>query len=347
MPIPPPVKPVMRKDLLLGGAAGTLLCVALVAAALSIGPLLGIDWGDGTNGGGNAEAANLPALPHVSNPSAAAQVRAPRILSTSAQPTTRVAAPATPAAADADAPQATNAPSITGRSPQTTTPAPSSSVPRVGAGTPDAATAPAPAAPALAPVAAAAAIPATPAAPAQAAKKVNIRVASVAVAADDNGSPELRLNLALDGAGPAPAASVPGNVPVTLGPQLPSHAASTGPLALSAHVDVVDAPADDNSSDGSVEVPGMQMRVRMTLTPAADATQGTTPAGADAGAGGEQSESKVIALRVRLAASAEPADDPAGPPAPGRPAAPPAEPTEIRLDLAPAANPDNAQPQTE
>src|SRR3954468_18170906 len=122
MPIPPPVKAVLRKDLLLGGAAGTALCAALVGAALTIGPLLGIDWHGGANPApATAEAANLPALPRVANPSAEAlraQIRAPRVVSRSAQPTTRVA-PQQNAAAPA--PSTGNAPSIVGRRPQTTT----------------------------------------------------------------------------------------------------------------------------------------------------------------------------------------------------------------------------------
>src|SRR3954468_15093495 len=121
MPIPTPVKAVLRKDLLLGGAAGTALCAALVGAAITIGPLLGIDWGSGsTAGGGAPESASLPALPRVANPSAEAlraQTRAPRIVDSAAQPTTRVA----PRAAAGSAPAATNsAPSIVARRPQTT-----------------------------------------------------------------------------------------------------------------------------------------------------------------------------------------------------------------------------------
>src|SRR3954468_13948926 len=121
MPIPPPVKAVLRKDLLLGGAAGTALCAAVVGAAITIGPLLGIDWHGGTNPApATAEAANLPALPRVSNPSAEAlraQIRAPRIVSRSAQPTTRDAAQ--PSAAPAPASRPDNAPSIVGRPPPT------------------------------------------------------------------------------------------------------------------------------------------------------------------------------------------------------------------------------------
>src|SRR3954447_9673764 len=78
MPIPPPVKAVLRKDLLLGGAAGTALCAALVGAAFTIRPLLGIDWAGDNGSPTTAEAANLPALPRVANPSAdtlRAQVR--------------------------------------------------------------------------------------------------------------------------------------------------------------------------------------------------------------------------------------------------------------------------------
>src|SRR3954464_7788634 len=83
MPIPPPVKAVLRKDLLLGGAAGTALCAALVGAAFTIGPLLGIDWGGDDGSPTTAEAARLPSAPRVANPSAdllRAQSRAPRIV---------------------------------------------------------------------------------------------------------------------------------------------------------------------------------------------------------------------------------------------------------------------------
>src|SRR4051795_4375166 len=89
MPITPPVKAVLRKDLLLGGAAGTALCAAVVGAALTIGPLLGIDWPGAGSSAATAESANLPASPRVANPSAEAlraQVRAPRIIASTRQP---------------------------------------------------------------------------------------------------------------------------------------------------------------------------------------------------------------------------------------------------------------------
>src|SRR3954469_10978410 len=203
MPIPPPVKAVLRKDLLLGGAAGTALCAAVVGAAITIGPLLGIDWHGGTNPApATAEAANLPALPRVSNPSAEAlraQIRAPRIVSRSAPPTTRDAA--APSAAPAPASRPDNAPSIVGRRPQTTTAPPVT--PRTGStgstGAPDAPVVAAPEPPGLVPPppAAAAAIPASPVFATPAAKKVTLRVASVAVEPDDNGSAPL-------GPGPGP-----------------------------------------------------------------------------------------------------------------------------------------------
>ena len=143
MPIPPPVKAVLRKDLLLGGAAGTALCAALVGAAITIGPLMGIDFGGGTTAGGGApEAASLPALPRVANPSAEAlraQTRAPRIVDSSAQPTTRVA----PQPAAGSAPAAANAPSIVGRRPQTTS-APPVKPRSDSTGAPDVAAVPAP-----------------------------------------------------------------------------------------------------------------------------------------------------------------------------------------------------------
>src|SRR3954463_4266112 len=119
MPIQPAVKAVLRKDLLLGGGAGTLLCAALVGAAFTIGPLLGIDWAGDNGSPTTAEAANLPALPRVANPSVdtlRARVRAPRIVDSTRQPTTRVAARPSPTRrAPGTAP---NTPDIVGRTPQ-------------------------------------------------------------------------------------------------------------------------------------------------------------------------------------------------------------------------------------
>src|SRR6476659_6823108 len=66
MPIPTPVKAVLRKDLLLGGGAGALLCAVIAGAVLALGPLLGIDWGgtpDGANGTNAAGAVRLDADP--------------------------------------------------------------------------------------------------------------------------------------------------------------------------------------------------------------------------------------------------------------------------------------------
>src|SRR4051794_10425078 len=277
MPIPPPVKAVLRKDLLLGGAAGTALCAAVVGAALTIGPLLGIDWPGAGSSAATAESANLPASPRVANPSAEAlraQVRAPRIIASTRQPTTRVAGQ--PNAAGTTPRDQANTPSIVGRTPQTTSVPPVT--PRSSAtGTPDAGTVPAPdatpapAAPIASPAVAAAAIPATPVVPATAAaKQLTLHVSSVAVVPDDNGSPQLRLSLGLErNATVASTATVPDAVTVTLRPQVPTHAASTGPLALRTVVDVVDGPAAGSSGEGTAQVAGMQMRVRMVLAPTA------------------------------------------------------------------------------
>src|SRR4051812_9393508 len=298
MPIPPPVKAVLRKDLLLGGGAGLLLCAALVAGALTLGPLLGIDWGSSGSDSGGAEAARLPAIPAVTNPNAdvlRARGRAPRVIARDAQPTTLVAAPRTPAR-----PQA--APSVAGRTRQPTVAPTPTRTPSGGGptGTPDVATV-APPAPVAAPgaLAPATAIPATPAARAAASKKVKLRVASAAVEAADDGAPELRLSLGIDRAAAASGpAAVPDQVTVRLRPQLPSHAAATGPLALSATVDVVDGPANDHSDEGSVAVAGMQMRVRMSLSPAAASAPADKPSVADTGdnQADSQSQSNVIAL---------------------------------------------------
>lgn len=365
MPIRPPVKAVMRKDLLLGGGAGALLCAVLIGAALSIGPLLGIDWPGGSDDHGTAEAVSLPAIPKATNPDAdrlSTRARAPRVVSRDDQPTTTV----TPRRR-ATAPQAGRSPSVASRRPQPTS-TPKVATPPV---TNDAPTVPAPdassepvATPAPALVTPAAAIPATPVTAAKTAKILRLRVASVGVEADDNGTPELRLGLAVSrGVASAP---VPDQLTVRLRPQLPSDLTpATGPLALRAHVDVVDAPADSKgpgpskASSGpsdSVEVPGLQMRVRMALEPAAPAADEKAPTVADAGDGDGQSN--VIAVSVPLAAFADAehdgdsnhghSDPEHTEPTPGTatPATPaPTEPTEIRIDLQPAS--EQARPEAE
>ena len=118
MPIRPPVKAVMRKDLLLGGGAGALLCAVLIGAALSIGPLLGIDWPGGSDRHGTAEAVSLPAMPKTANPDAdrlSTRARGPRVVSRSDQPTTNVSDRRA-----ATAPQAERSPSVSARRPQPT-----------------------------------------------------------------------------------------------------------------------------------------------------------------------------------------------------------------------------------
>src|SRR6478672_3457400 len=256
MPIPPPVKAVLRKDLLLGGGAGALLCAVIAGAVLALGPLLGIDWGgtpDGANGTNAAVA--LPAIPATSPQAADAlrqRAQAPSVIARRNQPTT------SPSARRRTAPAATAsrpAPSVSTQTRQPTV------TPRIVTppSTQDAPDVPAPA-PAPAAVAAAA-IPATPLTPAKTAKALKLTVASVAVETDDNGLPELRLSMAVDGA--VAGAATPDTVTVRLRPKLPDdkHAAA-GPLALRAHVDVVDAPADHDgpgaslsSGPGSVLVP--------------------------------------------------------------------------------------------
>ena len=96
MPIRPPVKAVLRKDLLLGGGAGGLLCALIAGAVLGLGPLLGIDWNgtpDGANGTSGAVA--LPAIPATS-PQAADALRqravSPSVIARRNQPTTSPAA---------------------------------------------------------------------------------------------------------------------------------------------------------------------------------------------------------------------------------------------------------------
>src|SRR3954471_8673470 len=118
MPIPPPVKAVLRKDLLLGGGAGALLCALVAGAALSVGSLFGFDWTSGDQPAPSAgPALRLPAVPDVAPPGAdAPRVTGPRGVSRRAQPVT---------GASQRAAVATVSPSVVGRRPQlTTTPAP-------------------------------------------------------------------------------------------------------------------------------------------------------------------------------------------------------------------------------
>src|SRR4051794_17567582 len=120
MPIPPPVKAVLRKDLLLGGGAGALLCALIAGAALSVGPLFGFDWGSGDQPAATAgPALRLPAIPDIPPPGAQTpRVTGPRVLSQRTQPVTGATRrAATPAVA--------LTPSVRGQHPQlTTTPAP-------------------------------------------------------------------------------------------------------------------------------------------------------------------------------------------------------------------------------
>lgn len=371
MPTRPPAKPALRKDLLLGGGAGALLCALIVGAALSVGPLFGTTFSSQNTGGTSPEAiAKLPAIPDVPTPAAEAprpRARVPRVLDTQDQPVTggrrRAAVPASrPTRA------ASRAPSIVDRRPQaSSTPA----VTRPPAPPDDAGTVPAPEAPAAPPapvvVTPAAAIPVTPV-PAMT-KAVRLRVASLAVTAAADGSPELALGLSLDRG--TPNTPVPDQVTVRLRPQLPDRAtvaSADAPLALQAHVDVV-AATNGAGVSGTGDTPGMAMRVRMTLAPTDAATPVTAPTVADAGDGDGQSN--VIALVVPLAAFAAPAAPPASPsgetsgppygddgtpappadsPAPpaDSPAPPPApaEPTEVILNLAPATDA-NPKPQAD
>src|SRR3954453_23755143 len=190
MPIPPPVKAVLRKDLLLGGGAGALLCALVAGAALSVGSLFGFDWGGGDQPAASAgPALRLPAIPDIPPPGAQRpRVTGPRVVSQRTQPVTG-------GAGRAAAPVVVVTPSVRGQQPQLpTTPAPtgpaptrapaepndSPTVPGVPTPTPTPEATPAPAAPASAPVAAtpAAVIPATPA-PVPAARGMRLSVANV------------------------------------------------------------------------------------------------------------------------------------------------------------------------
>src|SRR3954468_20193913 len=171
MPIPPPVKAVLRKDLLLGGGAGALLCALTARPALSLGSLFGFDWGSDQPAATAGPALRLPAIPDIPPPGAQRpRVTGPRVLS---QQTQRV----TGGARRAATPAVAVTPRVRGQQPQlTTTPAPTRpaatrppatpndgpTVPGGPAPTPT--PTPAPTAPTAAPVAAtpAAAIPATP-----------------------------------------------------------------------------------------------------------------------------------------------------------------------------------------
>src|SRR4051812_2707968 len=91
MPIPPPVKSLMRKELLLGGSAGAALCAVIVGLALSVGPMLGIDWNGDSGAQGTQQAVALPAIPASRTPDAdvlRARTRAPRVVDRTDQPTT-------------------------------------------------------------------------------------------------------------------------------------------------------------------------------------------------------------------------------------------------------------------
>src|SRR4051794_26417427 len=290
MPIPPPVKAVLRKDLLLGGGAGALLCALIAGAALSVGSLFGFDWGSDQPAATAGPALRLPAIPDIPPPGARRpRISGPRVVSQRAQPVTgETRRAATPAVAVT--------PSVRGQQPQlTTTPAATRPAATRPPATPNdnptvpgaPAPTPAPTAPAAAPVAAtpAAAIPATPV-PVPAARGMRLSVASVAVTAAADGAPEVALGLSLDrGAASAPA---PDQVTVRLRPQLPGRAgaaAANAPLALQANLDVIDAIDGGNvPGDGSA---ALAMRVRMTIASTGAAT-GTTPTVADAGAGDGQ-----------------------------------------------------------
>src|SRR3954469_18801735 len=371
MPIPPPVKAVLRKDLLLGGGAGALLCALIAGAALSVGSLFGFDWGSDQPAATAGPALRLPAIPDIPPPGARRpRISGPRVVSQRTQPVTggtrRAATPAvavTPSVRGQQ-PQLTTTPAAT-RPAATRPPATPNDNPTVpGAPAPT----PAPTAPAAAPVAAtpAAAIPATPV-PVPAARGMRLSVASVAVTAAADGAPEFALGLSL-ARGPA-RAPAPDQVTVRLRPQLPGRAgaaAANAPLALQANLDVIDAIDGGNvPGDGSA---ALAMRVRMTIASTSGASTGTTPTVADAGAGDGQSN--VIAVSVPLAAFADPRhesgppagggggdDTPAPPPPPGGgggddappppPApGPPAAPTEVVLNIAPAPDP-GAQPQAD
>src|SRR3954463_7164311 len=100
MPIPPPVKAVLRKDLLLGGGAGALLCALIAGAALSVGSLFGFDWGSdqpaATAGPAPPRPAapaapplRLPAIPDIPPPGARRpRISGPRVVSQRTQPVT-------------------------------------------------------------------------------------------------------------------------------------------------------------------------------------------------------------------------------------------------------------------
>src|SRR4051794_41870832 len=99
MPIPPPVKAVLRKALLLGGGAGALLCALIAGAALSVGSLFGFDWGSDQPAATAGPALRLPAIPDIPPPGAQRpRVTGPRVLSQQTQRVTggarRAATPA-------------------------------------------------------------------------------------------------------------------------------------------------------------------------------------------------------------------------------------------------------------
>ncbi len=119
----------------------------------------------------------------------------------------------------------------------------------------------------------------------------------------DNGDPQLKLTMGVTAPAPpaaapgAPAAAaVPEQVTVSLRPDIPSHPEREAtPLALQAHVDVVDGPSETSTAMG--------LRVRMSLAPAT-ADQPTIDESAEG-----DGKSNVVKLAIPLTAFAQDADE--------------------------------------
>jgi hypothetical protein len=302
------VKPGLRRDVLFGGSAGAAVVATIALSVTTMGSMLGTEWGLD---------APIAADEQVNMPSAAQLAALPA----PAAPRVRVSLQRDAEAQDE--PEAAPAPSRRRASRSGSRRRETSRRADVPATTLPPAAAPEPATstttPAATVTAAAAAPASTPAA--TRARAVTLRVASVAVADnEDEGTPELRVALVI--ANDAATAGVPEQVTLRLRPDLPDAPQPAGAaLALRAHIDVVDSPVTGTPSP-------LQMRVRMTFA----AAESSQPTVADRGDGDGQSN--VLDVAVPLSALAENAPDGQQPTPP--PATPPAEASaesEIRLDL--------------
>jgi hypothetical protein len=149
--------------------------------------------------------------------------------------------------------------------------------------------------------------------PVRSAMRLRVKAASFG---RENGDPQLKLTMGVTTPTPAPGApagaAVPEQVTVSLRPEIPSHPEREAtPLALQAHVDVVDGPAETSTTMG--------LRVRMSLAPAT----ADLPTIDESGEG--DGKSNVVKLAIPLTAFADPGDDEAIPGVPQLPAETPTD----------------------